>query len=279
MGIYDRDGRRCANSCALSSLPNNHVRQSASFTYTLGGDTPSSITYNVDGGSAVAASGGAFSVSGLAVGSHSVVMTVSNNGGSSNSNTASVTVVASCSNGQGAAGSCTSCNSGYVLSGGSCFLQCPNGQGAAGSCTSCNSGYVLSGGSCAVQCPNGQGASGNCSSCNAGYMLSGGSCVLGSAPGTLGTGSSAFSASPSRVQKGESSTLGWTTNGMVTCGIAGSDGSVPLISGTPVSDGQHTATASNITKDTAYTLTCVDGNNNSLSEQATVTLVPSYQEI
>lgn len=31
--------------------------------------------------------------------------------------------------------------------------QCPNGQGTAGSCTSCNNGYVLQGGSCVVSAP------------------------------------------------------------------------------------------------------------------------------
>ncbi len=65
---------------------------SASFTYTLGGGTPTSITYKVDGGSAVTASGGGFNVAGLAVGSHTVVMTVSNSAGSNVSNTATVIV-------------------------------------------------------------------------------------------------------------------------------------------------------------------------------------------
>lgn len=68
------------------------VGSNASFSYTLGGGAPTNTTYNVDGGSAIAASGGAFSVSGLLQGSHSVVMTVSNQGGSNSSNTANVTV-------------------------------------------------------------------------------------------------------------------------------------------------------------------------------------------
>ncbi len=48
---------------------------------------------------------------------------------------------------------------------------CPNGSGVAGSCTACNSGYVLSGGNCVAQCSNGSGPSGACTSCNAGYDL------------------------------------------------------------------------------------------------------------
>ena len=213
-----------------------------------------------------------------------------------------------CANGQGAQGSCSGCDSGYGLSGGSCTPQCANGldYGTYGPSCTCPANYSPSGGPDCVQtscannlnfslypsctCPANYSPSGSgcvqtsCANnlnfslypsctCPASYSPSGSICV-----GTLGTGSSTFSADPARVQRGSSSTLTWTTSGMASCGIVGTDGSAPLASGSAVSDGQHTETAI-VTQDTTYTLTCADGNGNSQSEQATVGIVPAYQEL
>ncbi|MDE1925397.1 MAG: hypothetical protein KGH79_04465, partial [Patescibacteria group bacterium] len=83
------------NAPTVTLLPSSQTiepGQSAPFTYTLGGAAPTSITYTVDGGASVPASGGAFSVSGLSTGTHTVIMTVANAGGSNISNAATVTV-------------------------------------------------------------------------------------------------------------------------------------------------------------------------------------------
>jgi hypothetical protein len=144
---------------------------------------------------------------------------------------------------------------------------CPNGNGQAGSCTSCNSGYVLQGGVCYLQCPNGTGAAGSCTSCNSGYVLQGGNCVLPS--GNVGT---ALVASPMRVQSGESVTLNWQTTGMVSCSLTRSD------TGATVSTALNgPATAANITQTTVFTLTCHD-NVLTYTGTATVSLLPVYKE-
>ena len=165
-----------------------------------------------------------------------------------------VTVANACQNGSGAAGSCTSCNAGYVLSGGSCYAQCPNGSGVAGSCTSCNAGYVLSGGNCAPTCPNGNGAAGSCSSCNAGYVLSGGNCVV-SAPVSIIT----FSVNPTRVRKNTPTSVPFTwkvNNPPATCTISGPSGFTPLtISPVDGVTGSQSGTV-NIAQPSYFTLTC-----------------------
>lgn len=129
-------------------------------------------------------------------------------------------------------------------------LACANGLNYATygpSCT-CPSGQTQSGSTCVPLCQNGQGIQGSCASCNSGYLLTGGSCLQELGP---------FSANPVRVLKGETTALTWTTNGMVSCGVVGTDGSTPLASGSAVSNGQHTVTAT-VTEDTIYTLTCTD---------------------
>ncbi len=64
-------------------------------------------------------------------------------------------VATSCQNGQGVAGACESCNTGFNLSAGACNpipgAPCQNGQGVAGACVSCDTGFAISAGSCLVQ--------------------------------------------------------------------------------------------------------------------------------
>jgi hypothetical protein len=177
-------------------------------------------------------------------------------------------VVNQCTNGQGPAGACTSCNAGYVLSAGMCVPQCTNGQGPAGACTSCNPGYVLSAGYCTPQCANGQGASGSCTSCNAGYVLMGGYCVV-----PQGVITTALFASPSRVRPGTSTSLSWATSNMTSCSVTDEVGATISTqlssSGTP---------ANNITHQKIFTLSCTDGVK-TYTSQATVNVLPSFQEI
>lgn len=183
-----------------------------------------------------------------------------------------VTVANACQNGSGVSGSCTACNSGYVLQGtapsNQCVPQCPNGSGPAGSCTSCSVGYVLSGGNCLPQCPHGTGAAGNCSGCTNPYVLSGGNCVLPS-----GIIQNQLLATPARVRSGNATSLSWTTTGMSSCTVKDNVGMTlstqTSSAGTPISG---------ITHKTIYTLSCTDGIT-SYTSTATVTLVPTVIEI
>jgi hypothetical protein len=187
-----------------------------------------------------------------------------------------VTVAVACPNGSGVAGSCTSCNSGYTLSGGSCYPTCVNGSGPAGSCTSCNSGYVLSGGNCALQCPNGFGATGLCTSCNSGYTLNGGNCTL--IP--TGTISSALTATPSRVHPKGSTTLTWATSNMASCSVKSSDSvQTSPLPYSAINSPTGGLLISNITRPETYTLSCLDGSSKLTTSQVQVKLVPVEQEI
>lgn len=75
--------------------------------------------------------------------------------------------------------SCTRCNSGYYLSGGSCYA-CPANATCNGIGIICNTGYTLSGSLCVAQlpanCATGSGTT--CTKCNSGYYLSVGACSV-----------------------------------------------------------------------------------------------------
>jgi hypothetical protein len=215
--------------------------------------------------------------------------------------TVNVTAAPTCPNGSGTAGSCTACNSGYTLSGGSCYATCPNGSGPSGSCTSCNSGYTLSGGSCVVvaSCtfngntiPSGNSvtayqsssvtAPATCASvsqirtCTNG-TLSGSytysSCTVSIPSGTI---SSALTATPSRVHSGNSTTLTWSTTNMASCAVTSSD-TPPQTLSTALSSAGLTTPA--ITRVEVYTLSCLDNNSTPFVSQVQVKLVPVTQEI
>ncbi len=107
-------------------------------------------------------------------------------------------VATPCQNGQGIAGACESCNTGFNLSAGACNpipgAPCVNGVGSAGACESCNTGFNLSGGACnpipGAPCVNGVGSAGACVSCDTGFNLSGGACnPIPGAPCADGEGS------------------------------------------------------------------------------------------
>jgi len=206
-----------------------------------------------------------------------------------------VTVQAQCPNGTGLAGSCTSCNAGYILSGGNCVAQCPHGQGPAGACTGCDVGYVLSGGNCVAQCPNGTGPAGACTSCNAGFVLSSGNCVAQCPHGTGPSGActscnsgyvliagscqqpsitQALQASPTRVRKGGSVALSWGSVGMSSCQLTDMQGTVLS---TQLSS--SSTTVNNIVSQATFTLTCLDAANNKYTSTASITIQPSFQEI
>ena len=145
---------------------------------------------------------------------------------------------------------------------------CPNGQGTAGSCTSCNAGYVLQGGNCVLQCPNGQGPAGSCTSCNNPYVLQGGNCVLPS-----GNITAQLTATPARVHSGTASSLSWTTTGMSSCTVKNDAGTTlsTALSSPGVSTG-------NLTRKSVFALSCTDGVR-TYASSATVTLVPVFKEI
>jgi hypothetical protein len=147
---------------------------------------------------------------------------------------------------------------------------CPNGNGQSGQCTTCDPGYVLQGGVCYVQCPNGQGAAGSCTACNSGYVLQGGSCVLPS-----GSVTNTLKAVPSRIKQGGTAqtSLSWTTTGMNDCTLKRSD------TGATVSTALSSAgtAASAINQNVTFTLTCHD-NALTYTSTATVGLLPTFIE-
>ncbi len=147
---------------------------------------------------------------------------------------------------------------------------CPNGNGQSGQCTSCDPGYTLIGGVCYVQCPNGQGAAGSCTSCNSGYALSGGNCVL-----PAGSITKNLKAVPPRVKSGDKTTLSWTTTGMTSCSLKRSDTGATV--STALSSPANGVDATNIIQTTTFTLTCQD-NVQSYTSTATVGLLPVFQE-
>jgi hypothetical protein len=190
-----------------------------------------------------------------------------------------VNVVASCPNGTGFAGSCTGCNSGYVLQGtaptNSCVAACPHGTGPAGACTSCNSGYTLSGGNCTVTilCPaNCPGTYPSCVA-NSGYSYNSGANTCTVLTPSIGT----FSVSPTRVRKNTATAMTFSytvTNPPASCTISGPSGFTPITIN-PVNGVAGTKQANaTLSQTSIFTLTC-----GSVSVQSTVGLIPITQEI
>lgn len=96
--------------------------------------------------------------------------------------------------------------------------------------------------------------------------------------GTPGSGSGitgpiSFSVSPTRIKRGTTATLTWNTGGRTKCAIRGINGQVIDLSGAASA---ATRATSPIMFETKYTLSCAD---DSTSADATVKLIPQYQEI
>ncbi len=102
-------------------------------------------------------------------------------------------------------------------------------------------------------------------SCNAGYDWDGSSCV---APPTINT----FSATPSSISPGGSTTLTWDTTGVVTSGCTASGGTW---SGTKAKTNLTGNTVSGINTTTTYTISCVNSAGVPASASVTVTVVPN----
>ena len=93
-----------------------------------------------------------------------------------------IPIPANCSS-YNSSGSCTKCNSGYYLSGGSCYAEkscstgCTGCDKTTGTCSDCASGYYLSSGSCYAEktcianCSSCDKTTGKCSACVSGYTL------------------------------------------------------------------------------------------------------------
>ncbi len=194
-----------------------------------------------------------------------------------------VTAVASCANGQGAAGSCTLCNSGFVLQGtaptNSCAAACPaNCPGATGApnCSSTSTyTYNSSNNTCTLNavCPvNCPGTYPSCVAGN-GFAYNSGSNTCSVALPSIG----AFSANPTRVRKNFSTpvTFSYTvTNPAGSCTISGPSGFTPV--NVSPSNGVPASTVANVTisQTSAFTLTC-----GSVSVQTSIGLIPVVQEI
>ena len=247
-----------AQAPTVSLVPSSQtilVGQNANFTYTLGGGAPTTVTYRVNGGPAVPASGGGFSVGNLGVGSHTVVMTVSNAGGSNTSNAASVAVNAACP------------------------ANCPGP--AAPNCTA-NSGYTYNPGSntCTFNdiCTDIPGSQ---SVVPAGCVMpnpSPGACIPGgyfydSALNQCVAPALSLTAAPARVQKGNSTTLTWAAQN-ITAGSC----SLKDSSGATLSSAPSGSLPTTVNSKTIYTLSC-GSPVGTKTKSVTVNLVPSFKEI
>ena len=82
----------------------------------------------------------------------SLIIDCASGGGGGGGTPAPAPAAATCQNGVGALGACTSCNAGFKLEANVCNpipgALCENGVGSAGACTSCNTGYGLLNNSC-----------------------------------------------------------------------------------------------------------------------------------
>ena len=247
-----------AQAPTVALLPSSQTilsGQSAGFTYTLGGGAPTSVTYRVNGGTAVPASGGSFSVGGLGVGSHTIVITVANAGGSNTSNTASVTVNAPCpANCPGpGAPNCTA-NSGYTYNPGS------NTCTANDICTDISGTQASVPAGCVMPNPN----PGACIPSGKFYDAALNQCV---APAI------SLTATPARVQKGNSTTLTWSSQNITAGSCTLKDSSGAVLSSAASGSMQVVVTAQ-----TVYTLSC--GSLAGVkTKSVTVSLVPSFKEI
>lgn len=94
---------------------------------------------------------------------------------------------------------------------------------------------------------------------------------------TIPAGSiSSFTATPSRVHPGGSTTLTWSTANMASCTVTSSDTPPQTLSTALNSTG---LLVQNITHVEVYTLSCLDNNSAPFVSQVKVSLVPVYQEL
>lgn len=168
-------------------------------------------------------------------------------------------------------GSCVP--AGYSWSGSACVPTCSNGLNASYSpgCTCPAHQYQPLGALICVAlpiCANGlsQSYSPSCT-CQSGQVQSGSTCVLAGVINTL-------TANPSRVLKGKTATVAWSTSHMATCSLSGF-----AATGTSVlSSALSSSVTPAITGKTIYTLTCTDQAGIAYSSSVTVNLVPQTIE-
>lgn len=162
---------------------------------------------------------------------------------------------------------------------GSCIPT--NGSYNGLSC-SCPIGYTLSGSTCVPptdRCNNLPGVQStvptNCSvnsdgvscSANPGYEIVGAACLP---QGSINQ----FVASPSRVLKGNQSTITWSTSHMASCALSAFDSSATSNLNSALSSTLSTT----VNSKTIYTLACIDQGGLSYSSSVTVNLIPQTIE-
>lgn len=182
-----------------------------------------------------------------------------------------------CQNGQGTAGSCSSCDAGFHLSGGACVPDvCAGGQNNPPACTTCSPGFHTGGsGACVANTCSDPHAIAPLCTCESGYTMSGGVCTLN--PPAL-----SLTAAQARVQKNAPASLSWSVTGLVDgsgtqCSISSSPAGVystTMPPGTaPTWSGSNVLTGP-VTSATIFTLMCTGPESKSI----TVTLIPSFIE-
>jgi hypothetical protein len=168
-----------------------------------------------------------------------------------------------------------SCPAGQHLAGTACVVNplCANGlaDSYAPSCTCPAGKYQPLGSSVCVAlpiCANGlsQAYSPTCT-CPSGQAQKGASCVL---KGTIVS----FTANPSRVLKGNTATLTWSTSNMATCALSSFAAAGTLT----LSHGLSSSLSPIIDSKTIFTLSCVDAADLTYSSSVTVNLIPQTIE-
>ena len=168
----------------------------------------------------------------------------------------------------------TSCPAGQILNqaGTACVPGCSNGLNPsyAPSCT-CPSGQTQSGAICVAiptSCTNGLDPRylPSCA-CPSGRAQSGTECV---APGSINN----LSSNPTRVRKGGTITLSWSTSNMDSCTLRGPAAGVV----SALSSALSGTLSRTVTNQSVYTLTCVDSIGTSRTQSATVNIVPETIE-
>lgn len=176
--------------------------------------------------------------------------------------------------------------------------SCPSSPHYSGECTEdgCATGYTLQNGRCVfTSCPSGytlqsnfQGRQCVRTSCPSGFTLQGNNCIPPPSPAFVpfsGTSlSGSFTATghlqvrPSLIRNGDTTQVYWNVANVSNCTVTGTNGDSWGGSSSP-SSGQ---TSSVISARTVYTLACnalLGASPSTISESATVTVVPVFQEL
>lgn len=111
--------------------------------------------------------------------------------------------------------------------------------------------------------------------CPSGYICVAGGCTCASSSCTpIAPPSAAFRVTPKLLAKSQSTHVIWSASNVSSCVVSVSNGNIPD-TWTAISGSQQ---SSPITEQTTFLLTCVGNDGSTLTETATVNIIPSFQE-